>query len=209
MLLAAGAAYAMTPRSIPAGNAPGLAMIVPKAFAGWRLDERVSPLLPDEQTQATIDRFYDETLARTYFDGQGRSIMLVIAYGARQDDRLRAHQPEICYSAQGFEVRTLSPGLVRGPFGMVPTERMFAVQDGRTEAVVYWLTIGGTVTRFGMQQKLQQIMLGLRGKIPEGFLVRASLIGPDDPAAYAALEQFLGQLLSAIPSQARQKLAGV
>lgn len=209
MVIAAGAAYAMTPRALAAGEAPGLAVVVPKSFAGWRLDERVSPIVPDQAMQETVDRIYDETLARTYFDRGGRSVMLVIAYGSQQDDRLRAHQPEVCYSAQGFNVRPRQPGVVQGSFGEIPTSRMAAVQNARTEPVVYWLTVGGMVTNFGLKQKLQQMALGLRGKVPEGFLVRASLIGPDSPQSYDILEQFLGQLLTALPPHIRQRLAGV
>lgn len=211
MIAAAGMSYALKPRTLAMTPEmqPRLDSLVPARFGQWVLDTSVTPVLPDEGVQAKLRKLYDQTLARSYVNPQGQRIMLVIAYGVRQTDSLRAHQPEICYTAQGFDVGRLASIEVEGAFGSVRAHRLIAIRGTRVEPVVYWLSVGGKVTDFGLSQKLEQVRAGLRGRIPEGFLVRASLIGPAEQRSYARLDQFLSGLLTALPSAERRRMAGV
>lgn len=210
MVGAAGTTYLVTPRASAAVSAPNLELIIPKSFSGWVSVESQAPVLPDPNLQRTVNQIYDETLARTYVEPRtGRAVMLVIAYGAKQTDSLQAHQPEVCYGAQGFVVERSGDAAISGAFGTLPAKLVYAFQGARTEPIVYWLAVGERITNFGLRQKFRQLQDGIRGKIPEGFLVRASLIGPDEPESYSVLEEFLSGLVSSLPPSSRRRIAGV
>ena len=210
LVLAALSGFVLVPKEpVLTKRIASLQEVVPRAFAGWREDTGLQPVLPSPDLLRTIHKIYDDTLTRTYRDGSGNRVMLVIAFGQRQSDLLQAHQPEVCYFAQGFIVETRGTTLVRSAFGRVPGKRLYAVKGLRTEPVLYWLAVGGKITDFGWQQKLAQLRFGVRGKVPFGYVVRASLIGPDKPASYSILNRFLGSLLDAVPPRLRHRMAGL
>ncbi len=209
MAVGSAAAYLAVPRPAGGVQPPDLAGNVPLRFAGWSADTSVTPLLPDDALQATINQIYDETLARTYRDADGGAVMLVIAYGSRQTESLQAHQPEVCYAAQGFQVARRGSAALPGRYAPITAERLYATQGPRTEPILYWLSSSGEVTNFGSALRWRQIQLGLKGVVPEGFLVRASLIGPDEGKSYETLARFLSAMLDSLPAETRRRVAGI
>ena len=89
---------------------PDLEKIFPTEFADWRVDVRAAMVLPSPQTQAILDSIYNQTLSRTYINGKGERVMLSVAYGGDQSDATRAHLPEVCYPAQGFQITSSGTG---------------------------------------------------------------------------------------------------
>ena len=81
-----------------------LEIMIPTRFGDWRIDKSIIPLQVDAETQAMLDKIYNQTLSRTYVNSLGERIMLSVAYGGDQSDNLAVHKPEVCYYAQGFEV---------------------------------------------------------------------------------------------------------
>ena len=105
ILAAAAAAQAMIPRR-HLGHAPSqgqLEQMIPKTFGQWTFDPQVR-LVEPAGTDTLSKQIYSAELARGFRDRNGRLIMLIIAYGASQSDRLQLHRPEVCYAAQGFRV---------------------------------------------------------------------------------------------------------
>lgn len=182
---------------------------VPRAFAGWMVDGRIAPVLPDPSLQAMLDSLYSQVLARTYVDARGQAVMLSIAYGSDQSSEATAvHRPEFCYSAQGFEVRKL-PGTRRNLGGHeVPLARLAALIGRRRELISYWVTLDERATLPGLGRKIEQVRYGLRGLIPDGMLVRASSVNGPDEAAFALQERFLGDMAQALPSLVRSRYFG-
>ncbi len=88
MLAAAGMALGLKPteKVADAGPKVDLETLIPKAFGDWKIDETIVPLLVDPETQAKLDKIYNQTLTRTYVNSQGARIMLSIAYGGDQSD---------------------------------------------------------------------------------------------------------------------------
>ena len=211
MLSAAGIGNAAKPRLLAVRPEDRLQLeaLVPTQFQEWGVDTAAVPILPDASVQAKLKALYDQTLARVYVDPDGWRFMLVIAYGGRQVDALRAHQPEYCYTAQGFTVRDLAADDIESPYGLIPARRLIAERGTRVELVVYWFSIGGRIANSGLGQKVEQVRAGLEGRIPEGFLVRASVIAPPEPRSYARLNRFLSFLLAALPAAGRRRIAGV
>ena len=79
-----------------------LETMFPKAFGGWREDDRMPVQLIAPDTQAMLNKLYNQTLSRTYINAQGDRIMLSVAYGGDQSDATRAHGPEVYYPVQGI-----------------------------------------------------------------------------------------------------------
>ena len=113
ILSAAAAAQALIPRRLLAERITQaeLASMIPAALPGWKAVPDIQIVAPPGSD--TLSReIYNAELARGYVDADGHLIMLVVAYGASQSDRLQLHRPEICYAAQGFRVTASKSGAV-------------------------------------------------------------------------------------------------
>ncbi len=206
-----GLAYALTPslKMSEVGPKVDLESMIPKRFGVWTTDETVAPLRTDPETAAMLDRLYNQILSRTYVDGQGRNVMLLIAYGGDQSESMQVHKPEVCYPSLGFQLHNESKGSVDTGLGSIPVRRLVAVQGQRVEPVTYWMTIGDKIADGGGGAwKMEQIKYGLTGKIPDGLLFRLSSITPNETAAYQAQETFARDLIKALPEQDRARFIG-
>ena len=94
--------------------------IFPKKFAEWATDERMPVQLVSPDTAALLNKIYNQTLSRTYVNPAGQRIMLSVAYGGDQSDATRAHRPEVCYPAQGFQVVSSDLGRLQIARGSIP-----------------------------------------------------------------------------------------
>jgi EpsI family protein len=182
---------------------------VPRSFGDWNIDSSVIPVAPSPDVQANLDRIYDQMVSRTYRNSRGDRIMLVVAYGGDQSDSFKAHRQEVCYQAQGFTIRTVRGGQLSLEENEVPLVRMHAVKGRRSEPVSYWFTMGDRVAIGRVERLFTQVWYGLQGKIPDGMLVRVSNISEDLPSSYDLHDAFLRDLLSAVGSQERNRLAGL
>jgi EpsI family protein len=136
--------------------------------------------------------------------------MLSVAYGRNQSDALQAHDPEVCYPAQGFQVMSRSTAELRTDFGAIPTRRLETVLQGRRhEPVTYWLTLGNQVTTSRLDKKLKEVKWSVDGYIPDGLLFRVSSLGDDKELAYSLHEQFVRDLAKAVSDRARQQVFGL
>lgn len=210
MFAAAGMALALKPTHKIADSEPkiDLEVLIPKTFGDWKIDETIVPLLPDPETQAKLNKIYNQTLSRTYVNHHGDRIMLSIAYGGDQSDAMAVHKPEICYPAQGFQIlKNVSGNFATGE-GSIPVKRLVATQGQRIEPITYWTTVGDTVAVSGWKWKLNQMKYGLTGKIPDGLLFRVSSIQADDAKAYQTQDEFARDLLKAMSSTGRERIIG-
>jgi EpsI family protein len=210
MVAAAGLAVVLTPRQRMAGAGPRfmLETMIPSTFGAWRIDPGIVPLQPDPAQQGMLERLYDQTLSRTYMNGDGERVMLSIAYGGDQSRALQLHLPEICYTAQGFEMLAAGDASLATAYGALPVKRLVARLNARNEPITYWITIGGKPTAPGVRQKLQRLAYGLSGRIPDGMLVRVSTIQADAASAYRLQDRFVGALLASLSTGGRQRQIG-
>ena len=210
MVTASGLTKVVTPSVKMADTQPKfqLETMIPQRFGDWRVDPSLVPLAVDPDTQARLDRIYNQTLSRTYINSEGQRVMLSIAYGGDQSDNMGVHYPETCYTAQGFEVMHAATGDVATHYGAIPVKRLYAVSGARHEPITYWITIGKRATHSGMEQKFARLRYGLTGMVPDGMLVRVSTIDVDERAAYGAQERFINAMLDALDEPARVRLIG-
>jgi EpsI family protein len=185
-----------------------LESMIPEAFGDWSIDPAIVPIAPTADVQAKLDRIYSQTVSRTYVNSAGEHMMLTVAYGGDQSDALKAHRQEVCYTAQGFTIHDLHADSLSAAGSRIPVTRMLAVREERSEPVTYWFTMGDRVVRGRLERLAMQLREGFAGRIPDGTLVRVSSISADAPAAYGAQQAFMAQLLAAMPSTDRVRLAG-
>ena len=185
-----------------------LEIMIPLEFGDWHIDRSIIPLQVDAETQAKLDKIYNQTLARTYVNSSGERIMLSVAYGGDQSDNLAVHKPEVCYYAQGFEITKIDVEELFTQYGKLPIKRLLAIKGYRNEPITYWITVGNKAVLPGMEEKLQQLRYGLTGNIPDGMLVRVSSIDSDNDKAYQLQTTFIQDLLSSVNSDERLRLIG-
>ncbi|MER0203527.1 EpsI family protein [Nitrosomonas oligotropha] len=185
-----------------------LEIMIPAEFGDWRVDKSIIPLQVDAETQAMLDKIYNQTLSRTYVNSIGERIMLSVAYGGDQSDNLAVHKPEVCYYAQGFEIMKTYADELLTQYGKLPIKRLLAVKGYRNEPITYWVTVGNKAVLPGIDEKLQQLKYGLTGNVPDGMLVRVSSIDADNAKAYQLQTAFIQDLLLAVNINERVRLIG-
>lgn len=186
-----------------------LEIMIPVRFGDWKVDESIIPLQVDAETQATLDKIYNQTLSRTYVNSLGERVMLSVAYGGDQSDNLAVHKPEVCYYAQGFEIMKTFADELLTQYGKLPIKRLMAVKGNRNEPITYWVTVGNKAVFPGIEEKLQQLRYGLTGSVPDGMLVRVSSIDSDKDKAYQLQTIFIQDLLSTVDDKERARLIGI
>lgn len=209
-LASAGLAHVWKPTQRLADTLPKLDLEIafPKSFNGWRVDDRMPVQLVSPDQKAVLDQIYSQTLSRTYLNGQGDRIMLSVAYGGDQSDATRAHRPEVCYPAQGFQIRNDRTAQVSVGDRVIKARQLVAVQGARVEPITYWVTVGNQIAASGTDQKLRQLAYSTRGVIPDGMLVRISNISPDAEASYGLHQRFAQQLAGSLRAQESDRILG-
>lgn len=209
-LAALAGAHAWRPTAHLADTRPkvNLETLFPKSFGGWALDERMPVQLISPDTQAMLDKIYSQTLSRTYVNGQGERIMLSVAYGGDQSDATRAHRPEVCYPAQGFQILSSSDTALDIGLRTIRVRQLVSKMGSRVEPISYWIVVGDRITLSGPEQKLAQLAYSTRGVIPDGMLVRVSSINADAGDAYRRHQSFINSLAKALPTEMQSQVIG-
>jgi len=209
LIVAAWAGFALRPIKHADDQGPkiNLESMIPKQFADWKVDDTIIPLQPDPETLAALNKLYNQMLSRTYINDKGERVMLSIAYGGDQSQSMQVHKPEVCYSAQGFQMLELKIGTLDTGYGVIPVKRLLANKGDRLEPIIYWITIGGEVAVNSIKWKFVRLKYGLTGKVPDGMLFRVSSLGKKE-SAYPLQEGFIKDLLKSISPENRKYLIG-
>lgn len=206
----------LQPEPVTAAGRATLAQSIPAQFGDWKevsfTGDQIDPG-KGAADEPNMDRPYDDLLMRAYGNSHGDVVLLAVAYGRNQRQEVKIHRPDVCYTAQGFQLVERSPiSLPMNSGAAIHGMRMLVKAPGRTEAVSYWIRIGDAFTENAWAIRYHIFKQGLAGKAVDGVLVRASRIeqGSATPsgARYRVQEQFLGDLVRALPPQARRLLLG-
>jgi EpsI family protein len=209
-------AEAIKPRELLASTvvAPDLDQIIPRDFGGWHLVPNVGLVTPSEPgaylEREQSERIYSQEVARGYADAAGNMIMFLVAYGPIQNYRLKSHLPEVCYSAAGFRVSAKNVAQLTYQEGAAPLSisRLTAEKERRFEPITYWMKVGGDVATGVFDRQIAKMKYGLRGIIPDGALIRVSTVGLSEAASYKLQDQFIRDLLAALPPRDRKFFTG-
>lgn len=208
---AASLAAAMVPTEHIADSRPKtpLEQLFPASFGDWTEDKSGPVVLPSPDVQANLNKIYNQVLSRTYISSKRYRIMLSVAYGGDQSDGMNIHRPEVCYPAQGFEVqRVWSETLTLGD-RLIPISRATTRMGSRIEPLTYWIVNGDKVINArNFDGRIMQLRYTLRGKIPDGMLVRISSIDPVSAHAFAIHDRFSKDMVEALDPAFRIRIAG-
>jgi EpsI family protein len=212
MLTASALALALRPSQLIAALGPALDLeaMIPRAFPGWREEQKLAGQIVDPQQQEALDEAYSQVLSRSYVDAEGYRIMLSIAYGKTQRGNLQLHHPELCYPGQGFAIHSNRVGQLATPYGAIPVRRLETQLNlERSEPVTYWAIVGNQVVLNSVARKLVELRYGVTGKIADGLLFRVSSIGTDSNAAFDKQTLFVTSLLGALSAEDRLRISGI
>lgn len=184
-----------------------IAEAIPEKFGGW--DAHADNLVSPEQAGRLAKTLYSEIVGRTYVhEESGAAVMLLAAYGDTQSDLLQLHRPESCYPAVGFALQSAkSVALPLGGTVVLPAREVVATLQDRTENIVYWTRMGEQLPRTGGEQRDARLANSIQGVIPDGILVRCSVVGSTKPS-FAVLGSFVPEMLKAVRPSFRPALIG-
>ena len=210
ILTTAVLATVLVPRELMARTsaAPSLEDVIPRQFGTWTVVPEISPVRPTDpegyvQPDLLSTKVYSQEVGRGYTDGRGNVVMLLVAYGPVQNYRLKSHRPEICYTANGFRISDKTEATLnyRSDAPPIKTMRLIAQRESRLEPITYWMRIGNNIANSVVDNQLSRLKYGLKGLIPDGALMRVSTIGLQSDASFKLQDQFIHDLLAAIPPQ--------
>ena len=182
---------------------------LPTAFGDWKPVEGlnvVAPAPPDSLEREV----YNQEASRGFIDPDGHIVMLVVAYGESQSDRLQLHHPEVCYTAQGFRVsRTTSAQFAYSPsMPLLNVMRLVATREDRIEPITYWMRIGYDNSESNWARQVLKLGYGLRGWIPDGALFRVSALDVPPEQGFKIEEKFIRDLLNSVDPATREFMVG-
>jgi EpsI family protein len=209
LLSAASAAYALTPRTrlVLLGDRE-IENVIPRTIGDWKHVQSSNFVLP-KSPGSLADRLYSQTLARLYQSPTRLPMMLVIAYGAVQNDLLQLHRPEACYTAVGYTISASRRAMV--PLAQsvsLPVRELSASADQREEQICDWTRIGDDLPTDGSEQRWVKLRQQMHGFLSDGILVRISTVAPPEAAVFGELTAFAAQMVAAIRPADRSILIG-
>lgn len=181
--------------------------VIPARAGPWQAVSGGQLILPDSPQHTDV---YDQVYAQEYVAPRGLpNVMLVVAYGAAQSGLMKVHRPEVCYAGSGFRISNdKSVELPLRQQGSIPARTFLATRDDRIEQVLYWIRISNQFPQTLYEQRLIMVERGLRGTIPDGVLVRFSVLGDDLKTGAAAMEHFAQTLVLSANPAGRALMAG-
>jgi EpsI family protein len=217
LLAVALLAHFLTPHELMAKSTASLNLnnAIPKQFGRWTLLPSLTPVTPGDpegyvDAQEKSSRIYSQEVGRSYTDSSGNIVMLMVAYGPVQNFRLKAHRPEMCYTAAGFRVSAKTNAEVSYDSHAKPLKvaRLIAERESRYEPISYWMRVGNDITTGVVDRQIVRLKYGLKGLIPDGALMRVSTIGLPKEASYRVQDEFIQDLIAAIAPQNRKFFTG-
>lgn len=181
--------------------------LFPKQVGDWSYETSNGLVLPP--ADQLRDRLYNAVLTRYYASPTQLPVMLLVAYNGTQDGMLQVHRPEVCYPASGYELleQRLIPLDVGGGL-TVPGHYIGARSASRSEQLIYWTRIGNDFPTRWWAQHWAVAKENLKGRVPDGVLVRISTAAPDDKSATLTLMRFIPALLAELSPTARRVVFG-
>jgi EpsI family protein len=214
---AALVAYIAQPSLNHVTEAPLLEGAVPSMVGEWQaMASPISQAPVSRNEGPDINQPYDQTLMRTYRDGNGHLVSIALAWGQKQRQEVKIHRPELCYPAQGLSVTKLwshqfaQTSLSSGE--RIMGKRMLAQHNnGAIEAVSYWIRIGDSYSDSSLTTRLHILKEGLAGRYADGILVRVSQRVPNTSDAeleqvFQRQEKFLSELVKQVNPSVRDLL---
>ena len=181
--------------------------LFPMEVGDWEYETSNGLVMPP--ADQLRDHLYNAILTRYYASPTQLPVMLLVAYNGTQDGMLQVHRPEVCYPAAGYELvsEQMIP-LDAGRGLTVPGHYISARSTSRHEQLIYWTRIGNDFPVRWWAQHWAVAKENLRGRVPDGVLVRISTSAPDDRTAILTLRRFIAKLFPELSPKGRRLVFG-
>jgi len=178
-------------------------------FGDWKPVEGLNVVTPPDADSLEAE-IYNQEVSRGFVDPDGHVVMLMVAYGESQSDRLQLHHPEVCYTAQGFRVSRTKPVKLDYSPSAPPLRatRLVAQREERIEPITYWMRIGYDNSSSNWTRQVLKLGYGLRGWVPDGALFRVSTIGIPAEQSFKIQDKFIHDLLNSVDPETRAFMVG-
>lgn len=204
---ASGIAYARQPQvTTPILKKETFEALVPRQFGNWDLHSDGGVVLPPPDTLR--DRLYDNLVTRVYQAPGQPLLMVLLAYNNVQDGVLQVHRPEVCYPVGGFQLSETRKIEIDLGKSVIPANIFTAEAPGRVEQVMYFTRLGEAFPRSWIEQRIAVINANLAGDIPDGMMMRVSVIGIDQARANPILTGFTREFINESPRRLQKLLVG-
>ncbi len=168
---------------------------IPDKVGGWTSRPSQQVVLPPQDES---NKLYENLETRIY-EGPGMTpIMLLIAFSAIQQNDIQVHRPEVCYPASGFPIKWSKPTEISYGAKRIEARELLADRGGLTERILYWVRVGDTFPTSWAEQRLSMALQNLRGRIPDGALVRVSAIENEESPSSDAIMNFIAAFLDTV-----------
>lgn len=206
-VLCAGASVAVAQNTdVDPLPARALEDALPQMLGKWSAMPAAAVVMPPEGS--LTDRLYSNVMVRAYQDGQNE-VTLLLAYGALQSGGMQMHRPELCYPAAGFAIdssRRVDLPLDNGR--TIAAKLLDTRSSVRKEQVLYWTRIGREFPTSRIDQRWTVLRENFAGRIPDGMLVRTSVVAQDANRALPILNSFVSAMTQDVAAPARKLLFG-
>jgi EpsI family protein len=151
----------------------------------------------DANVLASIDP--DAYVIRLYeAPGQAPITIYVGFYAGRAGYGKGAHDPEVCYPAQGWEILSSDPHAVPLANAESLSARLLRVHhQSRKDAVIYWFQPAARWPADGATEQALRLLDAATGR-PQYAFVRLSVPSNGNPAAVEELSAFAGEIAAAV-----------
>lgn len=208
LVAASAASYAMIPRRpVDLLGKGQLEKLIPSRIGAWSFLSKSGLVLPPRDQ--LIDSLYDQLLTRVYAAPDAPAVMLLLAQSPAQDGVLQIHRPEFCYPAGGYslsESEIVPIGIGGGK--SIAARFMTATSPERIEQLLYWTRVGHALPTTWPEQRLAVASANLRGEIPDGMMVRVSMVSPNREESAVTLTAFAEAMVGAVAPRTRLALVG-
>lgn len=207
LALASGAALARQPQpsrqAIPTDE---FSQWIPDRVGDWSVLGTSGVVLPPPDELR--DRLYDNVVTRTYVSQGQPIVMLLLAYNNLQDGVLQVHRPEVCYPVGGFELSGTREVQIAAGGRTIPANVFTAKGPDRTEQVMYFTRLAQAFPRSWIEQRVAVARENIAGRIPDGMLMRVSVLSLDQASALPVLKGFTHDFIAVSPQHLRRLLLG-
>ena len=174
--------------------------LLPITVGKWKARKSSELILP--AADALSDKLY-ENLQTLVYEGQNLpSIMFLIAYSSIQQNDVQVHRPEVCYPMAGFPIVANRPIIAAVENKKVPARFLIADRGSQKEMILYWTRVGQKYPLNWEQQRLEMARAGLSGIIPDGALIRFSMLAESETEALDTLTTFAGEMKNSLLKRA-------
>ncbi len=179
------------------------ASALPDPLASHRL-VREHPIEPEVLSMLAPESY----TMRLYSDGRGSSVWLYFAIYSGTDST-GAHDPAVCYPAQGWETHAPEERGIELPGGeRLAAKAMGATLGGKEERVLYWFQPAARWPVSTPREQLLRILDGFSGRLQYGFVrLSTQVTAPGDEVRRLA-DARLAEVAVALAPAVRQAVTG-